>query len=241
MTDKSVTDRLIALSEQLNLWNYQYHVLDQPSVSDAEYDEAMNELWAIEADHPELVTPDSPSQRVGFAPNTGFSKVSHPIPLLSLSNVFSIEELTAWEQRLKRSVGDEVSYVVEAKIDGLAIALTYDNGLLDHGATRGDGSVGEDITANLRTIKTVPIRLRGEHIPGRIEVRGEVYMRKRDFNKLNEGIVAAGGNAFMNPRNSAAGSLRQLDPALTAQRPLRFFAYGIGYIRDGEEPRSHWD
>src|SRR3954447_2250539 len=186
MSEVEITDRLAALVSQLNKWNYEYYVLDQPTVSDAEYDEALNELRAIEAARPELVTPESPTQRVGMLAQSAFSKVSHPVPLLSLSNVFSQEELQAWEARLHRYVGEVRDFVVESKFDGLAVALTYANGLLDHGATRGDGSIGEDITANLRTIKTIPVRLHGARVPGRIEVRGEVYMRKRDFNALNE-------------------------------------------------------
>lgn len=241
MADTTTLNRLAELVAQLNEWNYQYYVLDRPSVSDGEYDEALNEVRAIEAEFPELITPDSPTQRVGQLAQSAFSKVAHPIPLLSLSNVFSQEELASWEQRLKRFVGDDLDYVVECKFDGLAIALTYVDGLLDHGATRGDGQIGEDITANLRTIRTIPVRLKGDRIPARIEVRGEVYMRKADFNALNERMVANGQAPFMNPRNSAAGSLRQLDPNLTAQRPLRFAAYAIGYIEGGEEPATHMD
>jgi DNA ligase (NAD+) len=239
MVDSGIEHRVAELRAQLDQWNYEYYVLDKPTVSDAEYDDAMNELRAIEAENPELVTPESPTQRVGTTPQSAFSKVVHPVPLLSLSNVFSFEELQEWERRLERYVGKGHPYVVECKIDGLAVALTYENGRLHHGATRGDGSVGENITPNLKTIPTIPLKLRGSNPPERIEVRGEVYMRKRDFEALNERIVAAGGNPFMNPRNSAAGSLRQLDPNMTRQRPLRFFAYGIGYIEDGWEPRSH--
>ena len=241
MADSDTINRLATLVGQLNSWNYQYYVLDKPSVSDGEYDEALNELRAIEGEHPELVSPDSPTQRVGQLSQTGFSKIAHPVPLLSLSNVFSQEELEAWDSRLKRYVGDQINYVVECKFDGLAIALTYVDGWLDHGATRGDGSTGEDITANLRTIKTIPIRLHGSSIPKVIEIRGEVYMRKADFNALNDRMVAAGQAPFMNPRNSAAGSLRQLDPNLTAQRPLRFVAYQTGYVQGGAAPSSHID
>ena len=239
MSDSALPDRVAELRALLDQWNYEYYVLDQPSVTDAEYDDSLNELRAIETEHPELVTADSPTQRVGIAPQSAFTKITHPVPMLSLSNVFSIEELQQWQNRLQRYVGSSVSYVVEGKIDGLAIALTYEKGRLLHGATRGDGTVGENITANLKTIPTVPLRLRGDTPPERIEVRGEVYMRKRDFNLLNQRITEAGGTPFMNPRNSAAGSLRQLDPNLTRQRPLRFLAYGIGYIVDGREPRTH--
>ncbi len=239
MDTQSLSTRIAELRTQLDQWNYEYYVLDQPTVADADYDDALNELRGIERDHPDLVTPDSPTQRIGSAPQSAFAKINHPIPLLSLSNVFSEEELIAWDQRLRRLIGDIPEYVVEGKIDGLAIALTYENGLLKHGATRGDGSVGENITANLKTIGTIPLRLRGDKIPDLIEVRGEVYMRKKDFNALNERIVANGGAAFMNPRNSAAGSLRQLDPANTAQRPLRFFAYGVGYANGGPSLETH--
>jgi DNA ligase (NAD+) len=241
MAEVTLQDQVSALRSKLEQWNYEYYILDQPSVTDAEYDEVLNELRAIEREHPELVTPDSPTQRVGTAPESGFSKVTHPVPLLSLSNVFGREELDAWEARLRRFVGNGDGYVVEPKIDGLAVALTYVGGRLEYGATRGDGSIGENITANLKTIPTIPLRLRGgaESIPDRIEIRGEVYMRRKDFNQLNDRIIANGGNPFMNPRNSAAGSLRQIDPALTAQRPLRFFAYGIGYAHGGAPIRRH--
>jgi DNA ligase (NAD+) len=241
MTDSALTDRVAELRALLDQWNYEYYILDQPTVSDADYDEALNELRAIETEHPEMVTADSPTQRVGIAPQSAFSKIVHPVPMLSLSNVFSFEELRNWQQRLERYVGSDHSYVVEAKIDGLAIALTYENGRLHHGATRGNGTVGENITANLKTIPTIPLKLRGAHMPERLEVRGEVYMRKQDFAALNQRITEAGGTPFMNPRNSAAGSLRQLDPALTRQRPLRFFAYGIGYLEDGRDLQSHSD
>ena len=199
MADGSLEDRVAELRSLLDQWNYEYYVLDQPTVSDAEYDDVLNELRAIEREHPELVSAESPTQRVGIAPQSAFSKISHPIPMLSLSNVFSLDELSAWNQRLERYVGKNHSFVVEGKIDGLAIALTYENGQLHHGATRGDGSVGENITVNLKTIPTIPLRLRGENPPARIEVRGEVYMRKRDFNELNQRITEAGGNPFMIP------------------------------------------
>lgn len=179
MTDQSLLERVNQLRASLEQWNYEYYVLDQPTVSDAEYDDALNELRAIEAEHPDIVTPDSPTQRVGTAPVSAFGKIVHPVPLLSLSNVFGQEELRAWDQRLRRFVGDVSDYVVEGKIDGLAVALTYVDGSLHHGATRGDGAVGEDITANLKTIATIPLRLRGANVPERLEVRGEVYMRKR--------------------------------------------------------------
>ncbi len=212
--------RVPELRSNIDRWNYEYFVLDRPSVSDAEFDESVRELRQIETDHPELLTPDSPTQRVGSTPQSAFGKVVHPVPMLSLSNVFNEEELRAWAQRASKFAGGaELGFVAEPKIDGLAVALTYEDGVFKHGATRGDGFVGEDITANLRTIKSLPLKLRASGaypIPPKIEIRGEVYMRKADFERLNEGIVAAGGEPFMNPRNSAAGSLRQLDTKITA-------------------------
>ena len=245
MADNDVQRRVETLRRQIERWNYEYYVLDQPSASDAEWDEAMRELRAIETENPELVTPESPTQRVGIGPQSAFGKIEHPVPMLSLSNVFSEEDLRAWAQRAARFAGGTpLTFVTEPKIDGLAVALTYENGRFHHGATRGDGFVGEDVTANLRTINTLPLRLQepeGGTIPSTIEVRGEVYMRKPDFEALNERILAEGGEPYMNPRNSAAGSLRQLDARITASRSLRLFIYGIGYIRGGETPRTHWD
>ncbi|MDQ2683188.1 MAG: NAD-dependent DNA ligase LigA, partial [Chloroflexota bacterium] len=239
MVESSLQADVARLRSLLEQWNYEYYVLDKPSVPDAEYDEVLNQLRELETLHPEIVTPDSPTQRVGAAPASAFGKIVHPVPMLTLSNVFSLEELEDWDTRLRRLVGNVSEYVVEAKIDGLAVAITYENGSLSYGATRGDGTVGEDITSNLKTIPTIPLRLRTDTPPARIEIRGEVYMRKKDFNALNERIMAAGGSPFMNPRNSAAGSLRQLDPNMTAQRPLRFFAYGVGYVTGGPRLRTH--
>ncbi|MFT4039840.1 MAG: NAD-dependent DNA ligase LigA [Thermomicrobiales bacterium] len=232
-------DELRSVIEKLN---YDYHVLDQPTATDAEYDGYMRELREIEATHPELVTPDSPTQRVGAAPAEGFVRVQHPIPLLSLSNVYNREELDAWDARLERILPNTpFQFVTEAKIDGLAVAITYENGRFTRGATRGDGVFGEDISRNLRTVRNIPLRLRkpanGE-IPARIEVRGEVYMRLADFAQLNERVEEAGGRTYMNPRNGAAGSLRQLDPGITAARPLRLYAYGIGFAEGGPEYRT---
>ncbi|HEY8447168.1 MAG TPA: NAD-dependent DNA ligase LigA [Thermomicrobiales bacterium] len=245
MAETEIQRRVDELRRNIERWNYEYYVLDQPTVSDAEYDEAMRELRELEAAYPELVTPDSPTQRVGAAPSTAFAKVQHPVPMLSLSNVYSEDELRAWAQRAAKLAGDRpLTFVTEPKFDGLAIALTYVKGVFDHGATRGDGLVGEDVTPNLRTIKTLPLRLhpaQGRDLPEVIEVRGEVYMRKADFEALNQRILADGGEPFMNPRNAAAGSLRQLDARITASRPLRFVAYGIGYIQNGFTIRSHWE
>ena len=235
--------RAEALRRSIDRWNYEYYVLDQPTATDAEYDEAMNELRRIEAEHPELITFDSPTQRVGIAPQSAFGKVDHPVPMLSLSNVYNEDELNAWATRAQRFAGGApLTFVIEPKMDGLAVALTYVDGQFDHGATRGNGFVGENISANLRTIKTLPLRLNpveGYDMPPALEVRGEIYMRKKDFEKLNERIVADGGEPFMNPRNSAAGSLRQLDTRVTASRPLRLMTYGIGYVRGTQLPPTH--
>jgi DNA ligase (NAD+) len=246
MTPPDITRRVAELRETIQRHNYHYHVLDAPTVSDAEYDALMRELRAIEAEHPELITPDSPTQRVGAAPSEKFAKVRHPVPMLSLANAFDEADLRAWRERALRLLGDEtpLAFVAEPKIDGLAIALTYENGRLVRGATRGDGEVGEDVTANLRTIPSIPLALHepGDawSIPASIEVRGEVYMRIADFESLNERLAADGERVAANPRNGAAGSLRQKDPTVTAGRPLRFFAYAIGPI-NGVQPRSQWE
>ncbi len=237
--------RIQALQSDIDRWNYEYYVLDRPSVSDADFDEALRELRQLETDHPELLTPDSPTQRVGSSPQSAFGKIVHPVPMLSLSNVFGEDDLRAWSQRaVKFAGGAELGYVAEPKIDGLAVALTYEHGVFKYGATRGDGFVGEDITANLRTIKSMPLKFRNSEMfpaPPKIEVRGEVYMRKADFERLNDRIVADGGEPFMNPRNSAAGSLRQLDTKITASRPLRLLVYGIGYVEGAPMPQTHVD
>ncbi|HEU0114032.1 MAG TPA: NAD-dependent DNA ligase LigA, partial [Thermomicrobiales bacterium] len=240
----TVARRVDALRRTIDRWNYEYYVLDRPSATDAEYDALLRELRELEQAHPELITAESPTQRVGITPQAGFSQIVHPLPMLSLSNVYDEAELRAWAARLDRILpGAPFQFVAEPKIDGLAVALTYVGGMFDHGATRGDGFVGEDITQNLRTIKTVPLRLApdGKPIPSRIEVRGEVYMRKRDFAELNERLEREGVKTFMNPRNGAAGSLRQLDQRITASRPLRLFVYQIGYVEGAPEPPTHWD
>ncbi len=235
--------RIEALRHRIERLNYDYYVLDQPSAPDAEWDALMRELRDLETSHPEHLSPDSPTQRVGATPQAGFAEITHPLPMLSLSNVYSEEELEAWLQRNSRILPDtDFTFVTEPKIDGLAVALTYVDGSLHHGATRGDGFVGEDITSNLRTIATLPLRLAASADAPRpevIEVRGEVYMRRDDFSRLNERIERDGGKRFMNPRNAAAGSLRQLDPRITAARPLRLFAYGIGVLEGVSFPRSH--
>jgi DNA ligase (NAD+) len=262
MSMPNPAQRVAELTAELQLHNYRYHVLDDPLVSDAEYDALMRELRALEEAHPELVSPASPTRRVGGAPSEKFAKVRHPVPMLSLGNAFDEAGLRAWRDRIVRLLGPDavVAFVCEPKIDGLAIALTYENGQLLRGATRGDGETGEDVTANLRTIPSIPLNLepRGWRLaasepatalsqgvnagsvsaslqppasslsPRSIEVRGEVYMRVVDFERLNARLVEAGEKVAANPRNAAAGSLRQKDPNITASRPLRFYAYGVG-------------
>ncbi len=242
MANDHVRRRIDELREQIDRWNYAYYVLDQPLVTDDEYDAAFNELRALETDHPELINPDSPTQRAGTTVQTAFGKIEHPVAMLSLSNVYNEEELRAWAIRAQRFAGgSELTFVVEPKIDGLAVAVTYVDGRFDHGATRGDGFVGENISENLRTVRTIPLRLRTESPPPEIEFRGEIYMPKAAFEQLNERILAGGGTPFMNPRNASAGSLRQLDARITATRPLRLFTYGIGYVRGGQAPRTHYE
>jgi DNA ligase (NAD+) len=229
-----VSDRLEKLRERIEEANYRYYVLDSPTISDAEYDRLFRQLVEVEEAHPELVTPDSPTQRIGAAAAAGFPPYRHTRPMQSLANAFDEEELRAFDTRVRRLAGTDLSYIIELKIDGLAIAVAYENGALVRGGTRGDGSIGEEVTANLRTVKSIPLRLRAD-APACIEARGEVYMRKSDFEKLNAERDAAGQATFANPRNAAAGAVRQLDPKLTAQRRLSFFAYAVGEI-DGPMP-----
>jgi len=232
--------RAAALRRELAEHSWRYYVLDSPSVSDAEYDRLYRELEALERAHPELVTPDSPTQRVGGAPLGEFNPVAHAVPMLSLANAFDTEEVAAFDRRVREGLGHgEVAYSAELKFDGLAISLLYENGLFVRGATRGDGYTGEDVTQNLRTVKAIPLRLRQPSRHARLEVRGEVLMFKRDFAAINERQSSAGEKTFVNPRNAAAGSLRQLDPRITASRPLRFFAYGIGETEGLELPPTH--
>lgn len=218
------------LCEQLTEYGYQYYVLDTPTVPDAEYDRLMRELLELEAAHPELRTPASPSQRVGGAALTAFAEVSHEIPMLSLDNVFSDDELLAFDQRMQDRLKrpQTFTFCCEPKLDGLAVSLLYEAGVLVRAATRGDGSTGEEITENVRTIQVIPLRLKGDGWPARLEVRGEVFMPKAGFDALNERARASGDKVFANPRNAAAGSLRQLDSRITATRPLAFYAYGVG-------------
>ncbi|WP_462412753.1 NAD-dependent DNA ligase LigA [Neobacillus sp. Marseille-QA0830] len=217
--------RVKELQNLLNQYGYEYYVLDKPSVPDAEYDQLMQELIKLEEEFPQLKTPDSPTQRVGGAVLDMFEKVEHNIPMLSLGNAFNEQDLRDFDARVRKAVGDNVSYVCELKIDGLAVSLRYQDGLFVQGATRGDGTIGEDITANLRTIQSVPLRLKE---PISIEVRGEAYMPKRSFNALNETRKERGEELFANPRNAAAGSLRQLDPKIASSRKLDTFLYAIG-------------
>ena len=236
-----VKQRIQKLRELLNYHNYRYYVLDSPEASDAEYDELMRELKQLEEAHPELITPDSPTQRVGAAPVEAFGVVEHPQPLLSLANAFSDEELEAWHRRASNLLGGRnTDFVCELKIDGLAVALTYVNGLLEVGATRGDGYRGEDITQNLRTVKSIPLSVSGES-PPRFEVRGEVYLPKTGFKKLNEERAKESLPLFANPRNAAAGSVRQLNSKITAQRPLDIFIYGLGWAEGKSVPDTHWE
>jgi DNA ligase (NAD+) len=234
----SAETRVAELRERINDANYRYHALDQPTMSDAEYDALARELVKLEAEHPDLVTPDSPTQRVGALASTDFAQVRHLQPMLSLANSRSEDEFLAWAQRAQRGVdGEPIEWVVEPKIDGLAVSLVYEDGVLTRGATRGNGEIGEDVTANLRTVQSIPLRLRladGESPPPVVEVRGEVYLPLEGFARVNEERAAAGLPTFMNPRNSAAGSLRQKDPAVTASRPLRIWTYAIGH-REGLE------
>jgi DNA ligase (NAD+) len=233
--------RIEELRKTLNYHNYRYYVLDSPEISDAEYDELMKELRQLEAEHPELLTPDSPTQRIGAPPVEAFGVVEHPQPLLSLANAFSHEELAAWHRRVSNLLGGRhFDLVCEPKIDGLAVALTYVDGLLITGATRGDGYRGEDITQNLKTVRSIPLSVPKE-APPRFEVRGEVYLPKAGFKKLNEERAREELPLFANPRNAAAGSVRQLDSSITARRPLDIFVYGLGWAEGKAVPDTHWE
>src|SRR5436305_1145492 len=241
-TQKDVQKRLDELREEVNHHLYRYHVLDEPEVSDAEYDRLYDELKALEEEHPDLITPDSPTQRVGAPPSERFRKVEHLTPMGSLEKVTDDESLLKWAEDVrKRLDSDEpIAYVIEPKIDGLAINLTYEDGLFTRGATRGDGETGEEVTVNLRTIYAIPLRMLGGDPPRLIEVRGEVYMPLSGFNALNERLVAEGKKPTPNPRNAAAGSLRQKDSTITAQRPLSIWIHGLG-VRNGLAVDGHWD
>jgi len=241
-TQKNVQKRLDELRETVNHHLYRYHVLDKPEVSDAEFDRLFDELQALEEEHPDLVTPDSPTQRVGAPLSERFQKVQHVTPMGSLEKVTDGEGLLKWAEDVrKRLDSDEpVAYVIEPKIDGLAVNLTYEDGRLVRGATRGDGVQGEDVTVNLRTIPSVPLKMLGDGVPGLVEVRGEVYMPLSGFRELNARVAELGQKLAPNPRNAAAGSLRQKDSSITASRPLAVWVYGLG-AADGLQPSSHWE
>jgi DNA ligase (NAD+) len=228
------------LREQIEFHNYRYYVLDDPQVPDAEYDRLLRELQALEAEHPELISADSPTQRVGANPLSAFGEVKHEIPMLSLDNAFDDDEVGEFDRRVREKLEVEtVDYTAEPKLDGLAVSLLYEDGILVRGATRGDGSSGEDITQNVRTIQSIPLKLLGQGYPRRLEVRGEVFISHAGFAALNEHQQAQEQKLFANPRNAAAGSLRQLDPRITAQRPLEIYCYGIGLVEGGNLPDSH--
>lgn len=226
-----VKKRLEELRESINYHSYRYHVLDAPEIDDYKYDMMMRELEKLEAENPELVTPDSPTQRIGGAPLKEFNQVNHAVPLQSLQDVFSFEELRDWDARVRNGLGEEFEYIVELKIDGLSVALLYEEGRFTRGATRGDGLVGEDVTLNLRTVKSIPLKIKDNNL---LEVRGEVYLPKKGFEELNEKREEANLSLFANPRNAAAGSLRQLDPKVTADRPLDIFIFNVQRYEGGE-------
>ncbi|HCN99657.1 MULTISPECIES: NAD-dependent DNA ligase LigA [unclassified Methylophaga] len=236
-----ISERAAQLRDLINRYNFLYYSADDPEVTDAEYDRLFAELKKLEADYPELITADSPTQRVGSAPLDKFTQVTHAMPMLSLDNVFDEAELTAFNQRVldRLNTDDVITYAAEPKLDGLAISIRYENGLLVQAATRGDGAVGEDVTENVRTIRNVPLKLHGKNIPQVVEIRGEIYMPKAGFEKLNQQRLANNEKLFVNPRNAAAGSLRQLDSSVTASRPLALFCYGLGELQGMERPSSH--
>ncbi|MDX6632436.1 MAG: ligase, partial [Solirubrobacterales bacterium] len=239
----AAADRAAELRRLLEHHNHRYYVLDDPEISDPEYDALLDELRALEDEDPALRTPDSPTQRVGGKPLERFAPVEHAEPMLSLASARNEEQMRAWEQRIRDRLkrldidADAPRFVTEPKIDGLAISITYEDGVMTRGATRGDGRTGEDVTQNLRTIKAIPLSI--DDAPPLVEVRGEVYLPLAAFAELNERRAAAGEPAFANPRNSAAGSIRQLDPALAASRPLSIWCYGLGAIEGDWAPQSH--
>ncbi|MGH2734024.1 MAG: NAD-dependent DNA ligase LigA, partial [Actinomycetota bacterium] len=242
-TKKQAAARIDELRESIDYHSYRYHALDDPEIADAEYDALVGELMELEEQWPDLITPESPTQRVGAPPSDQFAPVTHRSPMTSLDNCFSLEELLAWGRRAERLIANIDAYVTELKMDGVAVNLIYEDGAFVKGATRGDGRVGEDITANLRTIKAVPLKLRGDDtgaggIPRVLEVRGEVYMRVDDFEALNVRLGEAGQRVFANPRNAAAGSLRQKDPSVTANRSLSLVCHGVGYV-EGKRFKAH--
>lgn len=241
-TSKNEFTEILALREQIRRHDRLYYVLSRPEISDYEYDRLMKRLKELEEKNPELLTPDSPTQRVSGTAVKEFKSVAHSVPMLSLDNAYSPEEIKEWDERVHKNLkGLEPRYVVEAKIDGLSCSLIYEKGILVRGATRGDGTNGEDVTLNVRTIRDIPLGLSGEKIPPVLEVRGEVYMDKEDFKKLNETQKSRGLEPFVNPRNAAAGSLRQKDPKITAERRLKFFAHSFGRMEGGKPFQTHWE
>jgi len=241
---EEIKKRIEELRKEINFHNYRYYVLDDPVISDEEYDALMRELKRLEEQYPELITPDSPTQRVGAPPAEGFLPVEHSVPMLSLDDAFSEQEVREFDERIKRhlNINEDIEYTVEPKMDGLAVELVYEKGIFVKGSTRGDGYVGEDVTPNLRTIRSIPLRLIDQElpIPELLEARGEVFMNKKGFEQLNKERLEKGEPPFANPRNAAAGSLRQLDPSITASRPLDIFFYGIGLVK-GYEFKSQWE
>ncbi len=233
--------KIAELKKKINEHNYRYHILDEPLISDAAYDKLFRELEDLEKQHPELISNDSPTQRVGSAPLTSFQQVQHAIPMLSLENAFSEKEVLAFNKRIQERLHTEkdIEYSCEPKLDGIAVSLIYHKGQLIRAATRGDGNTGEDITLNIRTILSIPLQLRASNYPTRLEVRGEVYIPKKAFQQLNDRLKEAGEKTFVNPRNAAAGSLRQLNPKITAQRSLAFFTHSVGQIEDGKLAPTH--
>jgi DNA ligase (NAD+) len=239
----SAVSRIAELREEINGHNYRYYVSDDPVIPDAEYDKLLAELTELETQHPELISPESPTQRVGTKPAAGFAEVTHELAMLSLGNAFSEQDVVEFDQRVRERLGspDAITYAAEPKLDGTAISILYEDGKLVHAATRGDGNTGEDVTHNVRTIGSIPLLLRGSGYPGRLEVRGEIFMPRAGFEALNMRARKADEKTFVNPRNAAAGSLRQLDPKITAARPLDMFVYAVGIVEQGKMPASHSD
>ena len=240
----SLQQQIDTLRQDLRRYEYEYHVLDNPTIPDAEYDRLFHQLKALEAAHPELITADSPTQRVGAKPLFGFAQIHHEIPMLSLDNAFSDEEFYAFVKRIEDRLirlPEPLTFCCEPKLDGLAVSILYVNGVLTQAATRGDGTTGEDITANIRTIRNIPLQLLMDNPPARLEVRGEVFMPHEGFERLNQQALEKGEKTFANPRNAAAGSLRQLDPKITSKRPLVLNAYGIGIAEGVDLPNTHYD
>jgi DNA ligase (NAD+) len=233
----TIKEKMDTLVDELHEHSHRYYVLSQPTISDAEYDEKFRELEKLEREYPDLVRSDSPTTRVGAQPLKGFSTVQHKIPMLSLNNAMNEQELIDFDEQVRRFLskdghdGKEIDYTIEFKFDGVAVSLAYENGTLIQGATRGDGTTGEDVTSNVKTIKSIPLKLRGTKAQsGNVEIRGEVLFRKKEFEALNAERQERGEETFANPRNAASGSLRQLDPQETARRPLYFFAYGVARV-----------